>query len=497
MSINSITTSLSPIHPLKGEFDVEKAEASSSTAIDTENVLVKGKLMEEFLSAVSSVAIHASNRLGIIEKLKENPTSIEMLSSELNLSAKHLSRTLAVLGKLKLVEVKGEQYELTELGSRLDFYSKGEREAIYHGALWIELCTASDVLTGEHPLIEKVAALLHDGRIGHEEKQLYDLATNYLWSRIIYFAVELNLADRIASGTRSTDSLANSLHLDEGALRILLELLQEKGIIYEEGSMWNLTERGQELRISKPGSLAHHIIFDDTKRWECLGLIDESIRCGAIPFEEKYGELFEYLKENPSESKKFDLAMDTITTLESAELLKSGVFDGASEIVEIGGGRGLFLSSIMEKYPDMKGVLFDLPSVANHENVLLELSEENFRDRVSIVGGSFFEFVPKSCGMYCMKRVLHDWDDDHVVSIFKQIEKNMLPGAKIAIIEPLLSEGDERITPELIDFYMMPLLEGRERSMSEMERLLNAAGFELTGKQIVGSFLSILVAEKK
>ena len=72
-------------------------------------------------------------------------------------------------------------------------------------------------------------------------------------------------------------------------------------------------------------------------------------------------------------------------------------------MVDVGGGRGAFLTAILEAHPGMRGVLFDQPHVV--EGAILG-------ERGEVVGGSFFDAVPAGADAYVLKAVLHDWEDD-------------------------------------------------------------------------------------
>ena len=88
----------------------------------------------------------------------------------------------------------------------------------------------------------------------------------------------------------------------------------------------------------------------------------------------------------------FDRAMTDITRGVNRSLLDAYDFGRFSTVVDIGGGRGALLTAVLEVHPGMRGVLFDRPEVV--DGVADEL-DPGIAERLEIVGGSFFERVPR------------------------------------------------------------------------------------------------------
>ena len=92
----------------------------------------------------------------------------------------------------------------------------------------------------------------------------------------------------------------------------------------------------------------------------------------------------------------------------------------------------------------MTGILFDLPHVA--DNAAKALARRGVSDRVTCVGGDFFESVPASDG-YLLSFVLHDWDDASVTRILRNIADGRRPGRA--------SRGDRRRHPPDEQIHML------------------------------------------
>jgi O-methyltransferase domain len=102
-------------------------------------------------------------------------------------------------------------------------------------------------------------------------------------------------------------------------------------------------------------------------------------------------------------------------------------------VVDVGGGDGTALASLLAANAETRGILFDLPSVVEHATRRFE--QAGLPERVDIQGGDFFQSVPPGGDVYVLKGVLHDWDDAPVTRILQSCRSAMAPGSALLVIE--------------------------------------------------------------
>jgi len=150
--------------------------------------------------------------------------------------------------------------------------------------------------------------------------------------------------------------------------------------------------------------------------------------------------------------------------------------------VDVGGGYGVLLAAILKAYPEMRGKDFDLPHC--QEGATRLLAEGGVDGRAEFVAGSFFESVPAGADAYILKSVIHDWDDERSLVIFKNCREAMKNGARLLIIEPTIPErvGSSSHDGVIIgsDLNMLVMAGGRERTEAEFRALLEASGLRIT-----------------
>ncbi len=328
--------------------------------------------------------------------------------------------------------------------------------------------------------------------------QMMQMIFGFSLSRSISVAAQLGVADHLTDGAKTTDELAQTLGVHGRSLYRMLRALASAGIFSEDtDKRFSLTPLADMLRSDHPQSLrafAHMMAGEVTyKTWQGLHY---GVQTGERAFDHLFGEpIFDWYQKNSSEGKIFNDAM-TSMSLGSGGVVVSGYdFSGINKIVDVGGGHGLLLAAILEKYPQMQGVLFDMPYVM--EDAKKILASRGIADRCEIVTGDFFATAPAGSDAYIMKHIIHDWSDDECVKILSHCRAGLNEGGKVLVVEMVLPEGNAPAVSKFLDLQMLLVLSGCERTESEYRALFDRAGLELTRVIPTPSPYSVLEAVRK
>jgi O-methyltransferase len=294
-------------------------------------------------------------------------------------------------------------------------------------------------------------------------------------------AVEMTLADRIGEGTRSADELASELHADPGGLYRLLRALTVLEIVEElPGRAFRLLPSGQFLCSDRPDSVAPMVRFLlQPYRARAMEALDRGILSGRVPIEMNHGvPHFDYLAQHPDDAAIFNAAM-TSSSVEGANLiLQAYDFSSLRTIADIGGGHGMLLASILSAYPQVRGILYDLPHVVRDAPAILRA--KGVEDRCKVASGSFFVGVPGGADLYLMRHILHDWNDDRATQILGQLRAVVPKQGKVLSVDWLVPDGTGPDEIKLLDLNMLVMLGGRERTEAEMAEVYRRSGFHLS-----------------
>ena len=201
--------------------------------------------------------------------------------------------------------------------------------------------------------------------------------------------------------------------------------------------------------------------------------------------------IFEFLKEHPEQAAIFDDAMTGVHGAETQAMIDAYDFSGIGTLVDIGGGNGTVLKAVLEKYPAMKGMLYDLGHVLDRARPAIQNSP--LSSRCQLIAGSFFESIPAGGDAYLMRHIIHDWTDEQCHTILSHCRKVMKQGSKLLVVEMVILPGNNRHFGKLLDLNMMIVPGGKERTEEEYRSLFAKAGFRLT--RVVPTRMELCVVE--
>jgi hypothetical protein len=321
------------------------------------------------------------------------------------------------------------------------------------------------------------------------------LVVGFSVSIAISAVAELGIADRLAAGAQTVGDLAKATGVNEAFLRRVLRYLASEGIFDEEdGDRFALNQRSHWLRSDVAGSVRPRAVFSGTiMSWAAWGGLPRSLRSGASGIEEAFGQtLFEYANAHPDAGAAFNTFMADQTAASVEAILGAISFAGVEELVDVGGGRGALVAGVLRAYPDLRGILFDLPEVIANAGPLLDGA--GVADRCRPVGGSFFEAVPTGGDLYLLKFILHDWPDQDCVRILSNCRRAIRAGGRLFVVEHLITDRPGPDFARVMDVTMLVMSPGgRERTREEFVQLFGASGFEL--RQVLPTAIGISLLE--
>lgn len=307
-------------------------------------------------------------------------------------------------------------------------------------------------------------------------------AGGLLISRGIYIAAELGLADLLIEGPRSTEELAAATGVDADALYRILRALASVGIFAEcADGRFELTKLASYLRSDIAGSMrgwARYIGAD--WHWSLWAALPDSVRNGKSTYENVHGvRFFEWFTQHPAPGQIFDAAMTSVSEMANPAIVAAYDWSGIDTLVDVAGGQGSLLASILQTNPRIQGTLFDLPQVIANSQATGLMDQDGLAGRCELFAGDFFESVPPGRDAYLLKWILHDWSDAEALQILNVCRRAMEPGKKLLVAEMVIEPGNDPFFGKLLDIAMLALTGGRERTTAEYRALFEAAGFKL------------------
>jgi hypothetical protein len=321
----------------------------------------------------------------------------------------------------------------------------------------------------------------------------------YMASSALYIAIELNIPDHLGGGSRDVAELARATGANEDALYRILRLLVSCGVFAEENPRrFVLTPAGDLLRKDVPSSLRGMAVFlPDPFHFRVYADLMHSVMTGKPAVEKTLGvPVFEYLAKNPDYSAVFNDAMTALSAPVAGAAIEAYDFSAIGTLVDVAGGHGEVLMSVLKACPNMRGVLADVGHVI--EGAKPRIAAAGLSTRCQAVAIDFFRSVPEGGDAYIMKHIIHDWDDERASLILKNIATAM--GARrgrVILLEMVLRGDAAPDLGKLLDIEMLTMPGGRERTAEEFKALFARSGFEMTRVVPTKSPLSVVEAIRK
>ena len=374
--------------------------------------------------------------------------------------------------------------------------------------------------------------------------EIFDmLVSGHLTSHAIYIVAKLRIADYLKDGHKSVQQLAEWTETHPDSLYRLLRMLASIGIFAEiKGEMgeeeeetnhsvrrrFELTPMTSFLQSETKGSVRNFALMFGLESFKkAMDDLLYAIQTGENSFKHANGmEIYEYFEQNQEEAQIFNGAMASLTSSHASLISSMYDFSQFNTIMDIGGGQGMFLSSILKDNPNLHGILFDLPhAIQSAKKVyakepvnVKDKEDDNVHDTISrfkLIEGDFFKSIPAvGADGYIIKNVILNWDDKSASVILKNclqamkgtsssiINENQAnrkkTNPKLLIIDTIMPEGNEPFIGKFTDIIMLALThKGRIRTEAEFRKLFDSCGFEIANiirSHDPANFLSIIEA---
>jgi tRNA A58 N-methylase Trm61 len=320
-------------------------------------------------------------------------------------------------------------------------------------------------------------------RMAENIKTLSEMIYGNWLQQCTYTFAELAMADTLYNSSKTCEALAKDLNLKEAYLRPFLRCVDELGFIKFniKTREYLLTELGELLRSDHVYSKRAEARLNGADyRYYTWGNLVNILKNGNG---KEYSPTVEtgtltYLQDKPDHLQVFHEAMTKIWEKEDSKIVKAYDFSSFHKVIDIGGGRGSFLKSILQHNKNLKGAVFDLAITFEQSNL----------DESNIIIGDFFKEISDHADIYTMKNVIHNWPEEKTKKIMSNVRKAMISTSgvdtplinkRLLIIENVLPDDGSSDISNWMSLNFMILVDGQERNQLEYKTLGKDCGFHL------------------
>jgi hypothetical protein len=296
--------------------------------------------------------------------------------------------------------------------------------------------------------------------------QLLDLATPWC----LRVAATLRIPDLIAAGHHDIADLAGAARCDPDALHAVLGHLVAKGVFREPAPGRFESNRASEQLDDRfldlegiGGRMAH--------TW---GTLLDYVRTGQPAYQKVFGRPFwEDLAARPNIAADFDALMGPAGHgMPDFDIELAGGWDAIRTMVDVGGGTGAMLASLLRRHPHVNGILVDLPGTIARAGDLMTGTE--VAERITLQGQSFFDPLPAGADLYLLKNVLNDWPDQETIAILRNCAQAAKATGSIAVLGGVAPDD----APRSLGIDML-VAGGKTDTIAQFTELAKRAGLDI------------------
>jgi hypothetical protein len=316
---------------------------------------------------------------------------------------------------------------------------------------------------------------------------LNDIYCSAWLSHAISALCQYKVPDYVSAKPTSIDVIASKVKLHPPTLYRAMRALAANGIFEEPSEGLFAHNHVSRLLCSE-----HPYSWSGMARmWDHPSCVQawlhhrDSLKDGQSGIKHAFGKtLYEHLGDDLRATKAFSDAMVSNSAHASVSIAREFKFNRYKQVMDLGGGAGTLLQTILIENEHLEGIIFDLPELEAVAKAALLDAE--LASRCKFVSGDFRAEIPEGADLYLIKNSLWNWNDTDCIAILKNVRKAIGTnnGAHFLLIEYVISSENRNWTTAY-DLQILNMPGGRARTEDEYKKLFLEAGLALTQIEII------------
>lgn len=299
------------------------------------------------------------------------------------------------------------------------------------------------------------------------------LARQFMESRVLLTAAELNLFTLLDEAPSTAENLAGRITADLRGLTILLDALSAMGLLIKEpdGVYQCSPDVAACLSDRSPHSVLP-MIHHANHLWKSWSNLTSKVT-GTDP-----AEIPASAVRNADDMRAFIGAMHVVGAPLANKIVAAVKPGEARNLIDVGGASGTYTIAFLSAAPKMKATLFDRPAVIPIARE--RLAEAGMADRVRFVAGDFYaDELPGGHDLAMLSAIIHQNNASQNVELFRKVLYAMVSGGRLIIRDHVMEPN--RIAPKEGAIFAVNMLVntqgGSTYTFDEIKTWLEEAGF--------------------
>ncbi len=260
------------------------------------------------------------------------------------------------------------------------------------------------------------------------------LARQFMESRILLSAAEMNLFTLLDGRPSTAEDLAGRLAADLRGLTILLDALTAMGLLSKQEGIYRCAPDAAPFLTDRSSRSVLPMILHAAHLWERWSSFTPIVKGKGA------SEAAASSARTADEIRAFIGAMHVVGTA-LAEKIAAAIQPGsARNLLDVGGASGTYTIAFLQAAPEMEATLFDRPAVIQIARE--RLAEAGMLDRVRLEAGDFYEEeLPGGHDLALLSAIIHQNSTGQNVALFRKVLRALLPGGRMIIRDHVMEPG--------------------------------------------------------
>lgn len=206
------------------------------------------------------------------------------------------------------------------------------------------------------------------------------IAMGFMAAKYLFAASEIGLFEALASGPADLDEIATRIAVPQRTTGIVVSAMVALGLLDQEQGRYRNSAAAEAFLSGKPGlDLRPVLKHSDRLNYPLWSKFNEAVRLDQSQFPEF----------NRQQQSLYSACVEAFTAPAATALAAAYDFTRHQRLLDVAGGTGSFLLTVLRRYPALKGTLFELPKVCAVARQ--RLAKEPEQTRIAIVQGDAFK----------------------------------------------------------------------------------------------------------
>ncbi|MBZ0265435.1 methyltransferase domain-containing protein [bacterium] len=322
--------------------------------------------------------------------------------------------------------------------------------------------------------------------------RLTAIAGGYRESLVIITSVEMGIFNAIGESDLDAVEISQTVGSDARATELLLNALTGMNLLAKEGDRFRLRQDAKDFLLPESenylGDIFSHYLHM-ARGWIKL---EDSVRSGKPVVQRKRSD-----ERDDHDLRAFILGMQNISQVSAEEMADAIDLTGVKAILDVGGGPGTYLISLLNRLPQATGVLLDFERVLTIAEE--QINEAGLSGRTELLAGDMFELeLPKKYDLILLSNILHSHNERKNLRLVEKCVNSLTESGRLVIKEFFLDES--HTSPKDAALFSLNMLlhadGGRSYSWNECISWMEQAGLTIVQKLKVGKSSGVLVGRK-